>query len=165
MLQLCSGNNHVEPPRDHLSIRTFFDEVRQAGSYDEGLRVWVTASPNVRMFRMSVILYRSLLKRNPENRTSHAVGLASSRMNSRPSPYQANSNKIRRPSPTRNSGVKARFIRHIPRPAEHLFIMRRRAIQVSPSFDCRFQILTKSTTGRNIKSSSMHCFHQKVIFQ
>ena len=56
----------MQPPRDHLSIRTFLDEVRQAGSYDEGLIRLGSRFAKRQDVQNVGYLYRSLLKRNPE---------------------------------------------------------------------------------------------------
>jgi hypothetical protein len=57
----------VQPLPDHLSIRTFLDEVRQAGGYDEGVRRLCARFAKRQDVQNVGYLYRSLLKRNPEN--------------------------------------------------------------------------------------------------
>lgn len=55
---------------DHLSIRTFLEEVREAGSYDDGIRKLCRRFAARKDVQNLGYLYRSFLKRNPESLTA-----------------------------------------------------------------------------------------------
>ncbi len=68
-LPIDIGNNYVNPLREHLSIRTFLEEMREAGSYDDGIRRLCSRFAEREDIRNVGYFYRSFLKRNPESVT------------------------------------------------------------------------------------------------
>jgi hypothetical protein len=57
-------------PRDHLSIRTFLEEIYKAGSYEDGIRRLCSRFAERKDIQDIGYFYRSFLKRNPESTTT-----------------------------------------------------------------------------------------------
>ena len=56
-------------PRDHLSIRTFLEEIYKSGNYEDGIRRLCSRFAEREDIQNVGYFYRSLLKRNPESAT------------------------------------------------------------------------------------------------
>ena len=59
----------MKSPRDHLSIRTFLEEIYKSGNYEDGIRRLCSRFAEREDIQNVGYFYRSLLKRNPESAT------------------------------------------------------------------------------------------------